>query len=91
MSPEGEELGAAPRAEVKKPAEPYVVPTAGPFYMHDDRFGGEEPKRCGAPSLTSFIDTILGQLLKRAHKTPLVVEKSSGRHSSQRDAFIILC
>ncbi|GAQ88301.1 hypothetical protein KFL_004160140 [Klebsormidium nitens] len=45
--PEGEEPVVALKAEVKKPAEPFVVPTAGPFYMHDDRFGGEETKRPG--------------------------------------------
>ena len=43
--PAGEEQEGAPKAEVKKPAEPFVVPTAGPFYMHDDRFGGEDTKR----------------------------------------------
>jgi hypothetical protein len=44
---EGDEEASAPKAEVKKPAEPFVVPTAGPFYMHDDRFGGEDAKRWG--------------------------------------------
>lgn len=56
--PQGEEPVAAFKAEVKKPAEPFVVPTAGPFYMHDDRFGGEEAKRCGARVSTSLIDPI---------------------------------
>lgn len=28
--------------------EPYEVPTAGAFFMHDDRFGGDDGKgRCG--------------------------------------------
>ncbi|CAM6123403.1 unnamed protein product [Calypogeia fissa] len=34
--------------EEKKEAEPFVVPTAGAFYMHDDRFrdnGGARPRR----------------------------------------------
>lgn len=35
-------------ADDKKDAEPFVVPTAGAFYMHDDRFqdnGGARPRR----------------------------------------------
>ncbi len=28
----------------RKPLEPYEVPTAGAFFMHDDRFGGEAGK-----------------------------------------------
>ncbi|CAI5469368.1 unnamed protein product [Closterium sp. Yama58-4] len=35
---EGAAEGEA-EAEVKKEAEPFVVPTSGAFYMHDDRFG----------------------------------------------------
>lgn len=32
--------GVEPADEEKKEAEPFVVPTAGAFYMHDDRFRG---------------------------------------------------
>jgi hypothetical protein len=52
--PEGAEESLAPATdgketndEEKKEAEPFVVPTAGAFYMHDDRFrenGGARPR-----------------------------------------------
>lgn len=32
------------RVQGRKPLEPYEVPTAGAFFMHDDRFGGEDGK-----------------------------------------------
>ena len=43
----GEEEKEGGEEEEKKDAEPFVVPTAGAFYMHDDRFravGGARPR-----------------------------------------------
>lgn len=50
---DGDGDGVVP-GEENKPNEPYSVPTAGAFYMHDDRFrdnAAAAPHRSGFPQL----------------------------------------
>ncbi len=46
----GEEKAATDkerRDRDRRPKEPYEVPTAGAFWMHDDRQGDEDEEPCG--------------------------------------------
>ena len=56
LGPDGEggdeEDGVAgpPRRAERRQLEPFEVPTSGAFFMHDDRFGGDDaPAPCALP------------------------------------------
>ena len=47
MSGDETELAGPPRRAERRQLEPFEVPTSGAFFMHDDRFGGDDaPPPC---------------------------------------------